>query len=100
MVSEYPQSALAANAQFTIGDYHYNQKTYDSALAAYEEVTRRFPTSDVAQKVPELIDDLREVVAYLRYAEVEAIFARALADQELGCASRRMVAKLGLNSSL
>ena len=82
MVSEYPQSALAANAQFTIGDYHYNQKAYDSALAAYEEVSRRFPTSDVAQKVPELIDDLREVVAYLRYAEVEAIFARALEDQE------------------
>ena len=78
MVSEYPQSALAANAQFTIGDYYYNQKIYDSALAAYEEVTRRFPTSDVAQKVPELTDDLREVVAYLRYAEVEAIFARAL----------------------
>ena len=36
----------------------------------------------MAQKVPALIDDLREVVAYLRYAEVEKIFAQALEEQE------------------
>ena len=51
-------------------------------LRAYQEVIRRFPSSPVAQKVPELIDNLREVVAYLRYAEVEAVFAQALAEQD------------------
>ena len=82
VVSDYPESALAANAQFTIGDFYYNEKEYDKALQAYQEVIRRFPSSLVAQKVPELIDDLREVVAYLRYAEVEEIFAQALEEQD------------------
>ena len=82
VVSNYPNSPLAANAQFTIGDFYYNEKEYDKALQAYQEVSRRFPSSPVAQKVPELIDDLREVVAYLRYAEVEAVFAQALAEQD------------------
>ena len=82
VVADYPSSALAANAQFTIGDFYYNEKEYDKALQTYQEVIRRFPSSPVAQKVPELIADLREVVAYLRYAEVEAIFAQALAEQD------------------
>ncbi len=82
VVSDYPSSTLAANAQFTIGDFYYNEKEYDKALQAYREVIRRFPSSSVAQKVPELIDDLLEVVAYLRYAEVEAIFAQALEEQD------------------
>ena len=82
VVADYPGSALAANAQFTIGDFYYNEKEYDKALQAYQEVLRRFPSSPVAQKVPELIDDLREVVAYLRYAEVEALFAQALEEQD------------------
>ena len=82
VVADYPGSALAANAQFTIGDFYYNEKEYDKALQAYQEVLRRFPSSPVAQKVPELIDDLREVVAYLRYAEVEETFAQALEEQD------------------
>ncbi len=82
VVSTYPSSALAANAQFTIGDFYYNEKEYDKALQAYREVIRRFPNSPVAPKVPELIDDLREVVAYQHYAKVEAIFAQALEDQD------------------
>ena len=79
---DYPDSPLAANAQFTIGDYFYNNTKYEESLQAYQEVVRRFPDSDVAKKVPDILGDLREVVAYLQYSEIEAVFVAALADQD------------------
>ena len=78
----YASSPLAANARFTIGDYLYNDQRYEEALAAYEEVVERYPDSDVARKVPEILGDLREVVAYLQYSEVESLFVAALADED------------------
>ena len=80
--SEYSESPLAANAQFTIGDFLYNEKRYAEALDAYEVVLKRFPDSKVAQKVPPLLEDLREVVAYQTYADVEAVFVKALEAQD------------------
>lgn len=75
-------SPLAASAQFTIGDYHYNKADYERSLEAYREVTHRFPDSEVAVKVPAILADLREVVAYLKYTEVESVFVVALEDQD------------------
>ena len=80
--SGYPESPLAADAQFTIGDFLYNQKRYVEALDAYNAVLARFPDSDAARKVPPLLEDLREVVAYRTYAEVEAVFVKALEEQD------------------
>ena len=78
----YASSPLAANARFTIGDYLYNDQRYEEALAAYEDVVARYPDSDVAKKVPEILGDLREVVAYLQYADVESVFVEALAEED------------------
>ena len=80
--SVYPESPLAADAQFTIGDFLYNQERYGEALDAYSAVLARFPESDAARKVPPLLEDLREVVAYRTYAEVEAVFVKALEGQD------------------
>ncbi len=82
MPDVFPASPLSANAQFTVGDFYYNQEKYEEALAAYEVVQQRFPDSKVAQKIPALMADLREVVAYLQYAEVEKIFAQALEEKK------------------
>jgi len=82
MAADYPKSPLAANAQFTVGDFLYNEERYEEAIRVYEEVARRFPASAVANRVPALLDDLNEVVAYNEYAEAEAIFASALETED------------------
>lgn len=78
MADDYPASPLASKSQFTVGDFLYNEERYEEAIEIYEAVLRRFPDSEEAEKIPELLADLKEVVAYVAYAEVEAVFAEAL----------------------
>lgn len=46
---KHPKSALAANAQYWIGESHYAMREYDRAIVEFDAVRRRFPQSD---KVP------------------------------------------------
>jgi tol-pal system protein YbgF len=39
----FPDSQLAQNAQYWIGECHYTQEKYTQALGAYEELVRRYP---------------------------------------------------------
>jgi tol-pal system protein YbgF len=48
-LDQYPQHDLAANAQYWIGETFYNEKGYEPAILAYQEVIKRYPTKD---KVP------------------------------------------------
>ncbi len=42
-VKAYPKEALAPNAQFYIGEIHYNRSDFDSAISAFDVVLERYP---------------------------------------------------------
>jgi tol-pal system protein YbgF len=42
----YPETDLADNAQYWIGECLYSKQKYDQALAAWDELFRRYPGSD------------------------------------------------------
>ncbi|GFE62587.1 tol-pal system protein YbgF [Geobacter sp. AOG2] len=48
-LEQYPQHDLAANAQYWIGETFYNEKGYEPAILAYQEVIKQYPGKD---KVP------------------------------------------------
>jgi tol-pal system protein YbgF len=42
-VTHYPTEPLAANAQFYIGNIHYDRSDFDSAISAFDQVLERYP---------------------------------------------------------
>ena len=48
-LAQYPRHELAGNALFWIGETHFNQKRYDSAILAYQDVIEKHPEN---RKVP------------------------------------------------
>jgi tol-pal system protein YbgF len=45
MLDQYPNSAIADDAQFMIGESYYGMKEYVDAVAEYDKVVKRFPDS-------------------------------------------------------
>jgi tol-pal system protein YbgF len=39
----YPKHELAANAQYWIGETHYSEKNYESAILSYQDVIKNYP---------------------------------------------------------
>lgn len=48
-LDQYPKHDLAANALYWIGETYYNEKGYEPAILAYQEVIKQYPGKD---KVP------------------------------------------------
>jgi tol-pal system protein YbgF len=42
-LEQNPQNDLAANAHYWIGETHYSEKNYESAILAYQEVIKNYP---------------------------------------------------------
>ena len=82
LLTEFPDSELAPNAQFTIGDYHYNEGQYEKALEAYQGLLVDYPDAEVAAEVPKLIEDLREAVAFTKYQEIVVDFRQAMTNKD------------------
>jgi tol-pal system protein YbgF len=61
---EYPNSDLADNAQFWIGECYMALKQYDLAILAYQEVIKKYPK---ANKVPNAM--LRQAVAWQEHGD-------------------------------
>ncbi len=51
-VSAYPQSALASNAQYWLGEAYYVTREYPSAITAFQKVTTDWPDS---RKAPDAL---------------------------------------------
>ena len=47
-VKLYPQSRLAPNAGYWLGEAYYNQKKYDLAILVFQDVVLRYPQHDKA----------------------------------------------------
>lgn len=45
-LEQNPKHELAANAYYWIGETHYSEKNYESAILAYQEVIKNFPGKD------------------------------------------------------
>lgn len=60
-LKNYPKTALAANAQYWLGECHYSQKNYPQAIEAFGMVVRDYPESP---KVPSAL--FKQGDAYLQ----------------------------------
>ena len=76
LVADYPHSDYARFAQFSIGDYHYSRKEYESAQNAYEKVVALYGETPEAQNARSLLTDLEEDMASRDYEAVFADFER------------------------
>ena len=85
LIEFFPNSEFAPAAQFTFGDYHYNQQQYREAISAYERVQREHPAAPAANQVPRLLAELREALAYEDYEQGLALMdsAESAKDPEL-----------------
>ena len=59
-LDRYPKSELADNAQYWVGECYMALKKYDRAIAAYEDVKKKYPEGN---KVPDAM--LKQAMAFL-----------------------------------
>ncbi|UCE17644.1 MAG: outer membrane protein assembly factor BamD [Gemmatimonadota bacterium] len=59
ILTQYPDSKWAAEAQYSLGEVYKNQKEYTKALSAYEKVVTNYPTEKVAEKAMKRIQEIR-----------------------------------------
>jgi tol-pal system protein YbgF len=69
-LSSYPQSSLADNAQYWLGEAYYVDKQYEPAAGAFRAVLKKWPDS---HKAPDAMLKL----AYTQYAQKQYPAARA-----------------------
>ena len=78
LVSNFPESEFAPDARFTLGDYFFNREEYSRALTEYEYVLQNYGDSKIASEVPEVLKNVREIIAYGEYEQVMVVFSEAL----------------------
>ena len=59
VLSQYPDSKWAAEAQYCLGEVYRKQKEYNRALTAFEKVVANYPTEKVAEKAMKRIQEIR-----------------------------------------
>lgn len=98
LLDQYPNSSLADDAQYMIGESYYNLKEYVDAVAEYDKVIKRYPDSDN-------IPGARLKKAFALFAlgkkgqgvvELQQIVARYPNSKEAQIATQRL-AELGLD---
>jgi TolA-binding protein len=77
LLEGYPQSEFAPSAQFTLADDAYNRRSYEEAIRGYRLVQERYPENSVAAKVPRLISEIEEAMAYVHYGLALALMDSA-----------------------
>ena len=74
---DFPESEFASTSVFSIADYYYNIQEYQLALENYEMVLEHYGDTEVAEKVPETLKDLKETIAYIEYEKGWNLFSQA-----------------------
>ena len=83
LLATFPNSEFAVDARFTLGDYYFNKEDYERALVEYQHVLADYPEADIAREVPEILKNIRELIAYEEYERTMALFGAAVAlDKE------------------
>ena len=47
-LKKYPDSSLADNAQYWLGEAYYDQRNYEQALTEFRRVVKRYPSGNKA----------------------------------------------------
>ncbi|MDD5285586.1 MAG: tol-pal system protein YbgF [Desulfuromonadaceae bacterium] len=66
-IEQNPQHDLVANAYFWIGETHYSEKNYESAILAYQEVIKKYPGKE---KVTAAM--LKQAMAFMEIKDVKS----------------------------
>lgn len=66
-LEQFPESDLADNAQFWIGECYMSVREYDQAILAFEDVIKKYPKGN---KVPNAM--LRQAIAFLEYDDKDS----------------------------
>ena len=69
-LKKYPSDALAAEAQFWLGESFFQSKNYQSAAEAFVTMTKKYPTS---QKQPDTLLRLGESLAALQQKDLACV---------------------------
>ena len=78
LLETFPNSEFAADARFTLGDYYFNKEDYARALVEYQHVLADYPEANIAREVPEVVENVRELIAYEEYERTMALFGAAV----------------------
>jgi TolA-binding protein len=78
LLDTFPESEFAPDARFTLGDHFFNKEMYQQALTEYQIVMRDHGDSKIALEVPEVLKNVREIIAYGEYEQAIAIFSEGL----------------------
>ncbi|MFH1834434.1 MAG: tetratricopeptide repeat protein, partial [bacterium] len=89
LLERFPASEFAPAAQFTLGDHHFNEKNYEEASRAYGLVVEQYPESEMAADARDLLTELQEIQAYLKYEAAMSLFDAG--DYGMAAASLREV---------
>ncbi len=63
----YPNHDLAANAHYWLGETYYNEKNYDQAILAFQDVIKNFPKKE---KVPAAL--LKQAMAFKELGDIKS----------------------------
>ena len=85
--SKYRDSPHCPEAQFTIGDFHYNKQSFDDAIESYTVFIERYGTradqTTQTAKAKESIEELMEIKADEVYRRAYALWEEGGADSAL-----------------
>ena len=81
LLDRFPESTLAPSARFTLGDYYFNGKDYDTAAQMYRRVIEDHPESEMATEALVLLAELEEIQAYIKYENAMSLFDQEAYDQ-------------------
>ncbi len=70
----YPNSAKAGDAQFSIGDYYYNNKNYEKAKKAYQVIVERYQNYSRYEEAKNLVHELDQINSFRAYTNAMVFF--------------------------
>ena len=71
LISHFPDSRLADDAQFKIGEFYEAKKDYKQAYLEYLKVTTNYPQGDQVDRAKKELDDLEDTILSGRKAQKE-----------------------------
>jgi tol-pal system protein YbgF len=99
-VRYFPQTQLAPNAQYYIGDIYYRRKDYDNAITAFDAVLEHFSDNNKTpdahlMKGRSLLAENKRDAAAREFKEIIAKYP----DSDAAAKAKSLLKELGLSSS-
>lgn len=73
-VQKYPNSIQSGDAQFSIGDFYYNNKEYEKAKIAYLVIVEKYPSYARFDEAKNLVHELDQINSFQAYTKAMVFF--------------------------